>query len=166
MFKKKEKIKKKEVYDSILLAFKLEADDSTITEFKLNSEDNNCHVEFSICDLDKPVLDRKKNERSIIDEIFDEKTHESKLPFLKQSITSEGEVMHYVLILKEFLNYSHAIEIHLVDDKKEKPYIEYFITSVYDKYMTHITFQENDMYPSVVKYIIDTATEAMYKKTL
>lgn len=164
MFKKKEKIEKKESFDSLLLPFNKEMDTNIAARFRMSSNDNKCNVTLNIF---KEIVDELDNsDESIVTQLFDKNNHDSRLSYFKESINEKGEVFFYVLILKDFLENAKEIKIILSEIDNGNKFMDYCIKTYYDDLTIQLSFRESDMYPSVVKYIIDTTTEAMYKKTL
>lgn len=158
MFKKREKIDKQEVFDSLLFSFEKSASDATTITFRLASTENmKSHLKFSITVND--IMKYKDN--PII--LFEPESHKPTIPFFKQQLDSDGKVVSFILVLKEFLENANSL---VIESLKNKDHVLYHITSECDDFTTELSFYESDMYPSVSKYIINTTADAIYKKAM
>ncbi len=158
MFKKKEKINTQEVFDSLLFSFEKDIVTNSSVTFKLSTVSSGKSHLYFIITLKYPEAYKDK---SII--LFEPETHKATIPYFKQQLDSEGKVDSYILILKEFLDNARRLEIRPTDDNR---HVNYVIEAETLDFKVILTFYESDMYPSVSKYIINTAAESIYKKTM
>lgn len=172
MFKKKEKINAQEVFDSLLFSFDLEKMGDTYIRFKLLSEsDKHNSMRFTISSME---LSGDRNKAKIFDK---EKDYAPMLfPCFRVQV-KDDEVVSYILMLKDFLDNTSHIEMEIVGQEHKS--VHYKISSYYhvniqnkdlgeisSRFKLELEYHESDVYPSVSKYIINTASDAMYKKTL
>ena len=154
--KKKNKINAEEAFDSLMFPFiidkPVDSDSNTII-FRYSSGGSN--IGFSI--------DKES------DESFDA-VYNGGIPFIHvfSKNGNNNEVSHeYALSIREFLDYCNAFTVTLVGEPNDdKQFILYMINCKYKKYKMYFSFHESDMYPSVVKYIINKASEGIYKNLI
>ena len=149
---KKDKISNKEAFDSLLLSF--ESYQSTNPDEELFK---------MVCAADSKNSTFLAIERRNKDvELFVD--HVPYIPYFKEHVGSDGNVISYILSLKDFINDAMELTIGLQGDAVKSA--NYQIISHFKDVTIRLFFKESDMYPSISKYITSTTADAIYKKTL